>query len=116
LCVRLTSPSPADVLAWRWGSGFLSSAYSDVNLRITELLAEMKMPASLLGPVLSSATLELINNVVSRDQDDARGLIEFAQTLSTERLELFLALLTTDGPLVPMPDTSGPQTRNGGRR
>lgn len=116
LCIRLSAPSANDVLAWRWGSGYFSTAFADMNLRLAELLAQMKMPARLLGPVLSAATLELINNVTSRDQDDARALIEFARTLTTERLELFLALLTTDGPLVPVTDTSGPQTGIGDLR
>ena len=67
------------------------------------------MPAALLGPILTSATLELVNNAASRDPDDRRALVEFVAALTLDRLEQYLALLTTDGPLVPIgkaPETS----------
>ena len=86
------------------------SGFPDLNLRLAELLAELHMPATLLGPVLWSASLDFINNVNSRDQDDHRALVEFVQTLRADRLELYLALLTTDGPLVPMVEGSGEPT------
>ena len=60
------------------------------------------MPASLLGPVLASATLDFVNTTISRDEDDRRGLVEYVNALDRERLEEYLALLTTDGPLVPI--------------
>ena len=82
------------------------STFPDLNLRLAELLAEMQMPASLLGPVLASATLDFVNTAVSRDEDDRRGLTEFVQALDRTRLEQYLALLTTDGPLVPVDETA----------
>jgi len=80
------------------------SSFPDLNLRLAELIAEMQMPASLLGPVLASATLDFVNTAVSRDEDDRRGLVEYVRALDRQRLEQYLALLTTDGPLVPMED------------
>ena len=100
LCLRLLDPRPLDALAGRWDSGILASGFADLNLRLAEILAEMKMPAPLLSPVLAAATLELINTAVSRDQDDRRGLVEFVRTVAAERVELYLALLTSGGPLV----------------
>jgi hypothetical protein len=47
---------------------------------------------------LTSATLDFVNAVISRDPDDRRGLVEFVQALRSEQLEQYLALLTTDGP------------------
>jgi hypothetical protein len=79
-----------------------ASAFPDLNLRLAELLEELHMPAVLLAPILTSATLDFVNSVVSRDPDDRRGLVEFVQALRTERVEQYLALLTTDGPLVPI--------------
>jgi hypothetical protein len=70
------------------------------------------MPAQLLGPVLTSATLDFIETATSRDQDDRRGLVEFVQALRLERVEQYLALLTTDGPLVPV--GSGPEPGGNG--
>ena len=80
----------------------MASAFPDLNLRLAELLSELRLPAALLGPVLTSATLDFVNAVISRDPDDRRGLVEFVQALRSEHLEQYLALLTTDGPLVPI--------------
>jgi hypothetical protein len=65
------------------------------------------MPAALLGPVLASATLDFIDRATSRDQDDRRGLVEFVQALGADRVEQYLALLTTEGPLVPSGEAPG---------
>ena len=93
----MTDRRPFEALTGRWGSGIFASGFPDLNLRLAELLADMQMPAALLGPVLASATLDFINSAPSRDEDDRRGLVEFVQALGPERLEQYLALLTTDG-------------------
>ena len=80
----------------------LASAFPDLNFRIAEILSELQMLAVLLAPILTSATLDFVNSVTSRDQDDRRGLVEFVQALRSDRVEQYLALLTTDGPLVPV--------------
>jgi hypothetical protein len=64
--------------------------------------------------VLTSATLEFINSAISRDPDDRRGLVDFVQGLTTDRVEQYLALLTTDGPLVPIGEDASKV--DGGRR
>jgi hypothetical protein len=102
LCLQLPRREPWEIVAGRWGSGMLMSTFPDLNLRLAELLSEMQMPASLLGPVLASATLDFVTTTISRDEDDRRGLIEYVNTLDRERFEQYLALLTTDGPLVPL--------------
>jgi hypothetical protein len=113
LCLRLLDRRPFEMLVGRWGTGMLPTGFPDLNLRLAELLAEMQMPASLLGPVLASATLDFINTASSRDPDDRRGLVEFVQALNAERLERYLALLTTDGPLVPVGDAGEPAPKTG---
>ena len=113
LCLAVLDRRPWESLAGRWGSGIFASGFPDLNLRLAELLADMQMPAALLGPVLTSAMLEFVNSAASRDEDDRRGLIDYVQALSTERLEQYLALLTTDGPLVPVGETTGRSARSG---
>ena len=108
LCLQLLDRRPWETLAGRRNSGMQASGFPDLNLRLGELLAELQMPAQLLGPVLAAATLDFINTVTSRDQDDRRGLVEFVHALRLERVEEYLALLTTDGPLVPTSDVSQP--------
>ena len=120
-CLQLPQ-RPWEMFAGRWNSGIFASAFPDLNLRLAELLAGLDMPASLLGAVLTSAMLDFVNLAPSRDHDDRRGLVEFLETLRPDRIEQYLALLTTDGPLVPTGETpaaaakdSGGSSREGGR-
>jgi hypothetical protein len=102
LCLQMPDRQPWENFAGRWNDGVLASTFPDLNIRLMELLAELRMPAALLGAVLAPATFDLINTAVSRDQDDRRGLVEFVHGLRADRVEQYLALLTTDGPLVPI--------------
>lgn len=108
LCVQLLDRRPWETIAGRWNRGLLASGFPDLNLRLAELLLELQMPAPLLSPVLAAATIDFIENATSRDPDDRRGPVEFVQALGTDRVEQYLALLTTDGPLVPVGDGPGP--------
>jgi hypothetical protein len=110
LCLQLNDPRPWEALAGRWHSGILASGFPDLNLRLAEFLAELQMPAALLGPVLTSATLDFVDSAASRDQDDWRALVEFVQGLRRDKVEQYLALLTTDGPLVPVGETDKEQS------
>jgi hypothetical protein len=110
LCLQMLDRQPLDPFTGRWGSGIFASAFPDLNLRLAELLNELRMPAALLGPVLTAATPELVTHTVSRDADDRRALVDFVASLTVDRLEQYLALLTTDGPLVPI--GKAPQTMN----
>ena len=101
-CLQFFPRRPWEILAGRRNAGMLASAFPDLNLRLAELLAELRLPAALLGPVLKSATLDFVNTAISRDPDDRRGLVATVQTLRGEHLEQYLALLTTGGPLVPV--------------
>jgi len=105
LCLQVLAPRPWELFAGRWNTGMAASAFPDLNLRLAELLGDLHMPATLLGPVLLAATLDFVNSVTSRDPDDRRGLTEFVQALKSDRVEQYLALLTTDGPLVPLGDS-----------
>jgi hypothetical protein len=112
LCAQVVGRRPWESFAGRESRGIGASAFPDLNLRLAELLTELHMPAALLAPVLSGATSDFIESVITRDLDDRRGLVEFVQGLRLERVEQYLALLTTDGPLVAVEDSSA---QNGGR-
>ena len=116
-CLRVVDRRPWEIFAGRVNAGMPASVFPDLNLRLAELLAELRMPAVLLAPVLTSATLDFVNSAISRDADDRRGLVEFVQGLRSDRVEQYLALLTTDGPLVPIGHASqaGPDPRDGTR-
>lgn len=102
LCLDLIDRGSLDHLAGRWFSGILATGFPDLNLRLAELMSELQMPAALVAPVLAPATLDLIEGAVLRDSDDRRGLVAFVQNLGSSRVAQYLALLTTDGPLVPV--------------
>jgi hypothetical protein len=104
LCLRVVRAQSWEMFAGRWNTGMVASTFPDLNFRLAELLSDLHMPAALLAPVLTSATLDFVNSTVSRDQDDRRGPVEFVQALQSDRVEQYLALLTTDGPLVPVGD------------
>jgi hypothetical protein len=102
LCLEVVAGRPTEIFAGRWNTGMAASVFPDLNLRLAELLSDLHMPATLLAPILTSATLDFVNSVTSRDQDDRRGLAEFVEALTLTRVEQYLALLTSDGPLVPL--------------
>ena len=101
LCLQVIERRPLDVLTGRVNAGMLASGFPDLGLRLAELLADLKMPAALLGGVLAPATFDFVNGAGSRDEDDRRGLVEFVLALRIDRVEEYLAMLTTGGPLVP---------------
>jgi hypothetical protein len=113
LCLRVVDPRPDEMFSGRWHSGVRASTFPDLSLRLAELLAELGMPAPLLGAVLAPAVLDFVNLVVSRDPDDRRGLVEFVQELRVDHLEQYLAALTTDGPLVPLGASPEPAAGSG---
>jgi len=104
LCLQVIDRRTPDMLAARVNAGILASGFPDLGLRLAELLAELKMPAELLGGVLASAMFDFVNGATSRDEDDRRGLTEFVLALRVDRVEEYLAMLTTGGPLVPPRD------------
>jgi hypothetical protein len=121
LCVQLLDRRPWESFAGRWNLGVLASGFPDLNLRLVELLSDLQMPAPLLGPVLAAATIDFTENATSRDPDDRRGPVEFVQALKADRVEQYLALLTTDGPLFPVGDAAdasqaAPAGKPGGTR
>jgi hypothetical protein len=106
-CVQLLDRRPWELFAGRWQSGIFSGAFPDLNLRLAEMLAQLKMPGALLPAVLTAATPDVAETSTSRDHDDRRALVEVVQALKVERLEQYLALLTSDGPLVPEDPSAG---------
>ena len=111
LCLHLPDRRPLDALTGRWESGIFASGFADLNLRLAEMLGDLHMPAVLLASVLPPATADLIDTAVNRGPDDRRGLVEFVQGLQLDRMELYLALLTTDGPLVAARRNAGARGR-----
>jgi len=56
--------------------------------------------------VLNAATPDIAEISTARDHDDRRALVEAVQAMKIERVEQYLALLTSDGPLVPVDNSA----------
>jgi hypothetical protein len=108
LCLQMPGTRPSDFFTGRWHTGVLATSFPDLNLRLAELLTELRMPGTLLPAVLAAATWDFVITVRTRDFDDRQGLVAFVDALTSDRVEQYLALLTTDGPLVPLADGSVP--------
>jgi hypothetical protein len=104
-CLRLPGRLPRSVFTGHPDTGRLASGFPDLSIRLAELLADLHMPASLLPGVLAAATSDLVDRAPGRYAGDMRGLVEYVQGLTADELEQYLALLTTDGPLVLVNET-----------
>jgi hypothetical protein len=107
LCLSMPPTQPRYLWLGHANTGILMSTVPDLNLRITELLAELHMPAVLLPGMLRAATSDLADRAVIRYPDDLRGMTEYIQHLSTDDAEQYLALLTADGSLAPVRASAG---------
>ena len=81
------------------GSQQTATAMPDLNLRVAEVLAELKVPASLFSTVLAYATQDFIDDAPALYDDDWAGIVQFAAQLSRERIEDYVAALVAAGPV-----------------
>jgi hypothetical protein len=89
-------------MAGRPGSGLLPARVADLQLRVAEWLAELKLPAVLAPGVMSQAMWDLAMNAQMADEDDWLAVVRAAQGLSGVRMADHVSALTADGPLVPV--------------
>jgi hypothetical protein len=104
VCTQLGRPQWFLVIG-RWPQGTVATQVADVNLRVALALADLKLPAALAKGVLAAAMQDYVDHVKSLHPDDWLSLVRSAQTISDERIQDYVAGLTTNGPLIP--DTSG---------
>ena len=84
------------------GLDLFSTRFVDLQLRVAELLADLKLPAGLASGVMAYAMWDLVMNAQMADRDDWLAVHRTAQRLSADRLTDYVAALTVDGPLVPV--------------
>jgi hypothetical protein len=101
-CLRLTTPRRWRLLSGRPQLAFMAFGVADLNLHIAEMLGAMRLPAALERHVLLAAVLDFTEEVAPTDYNDWWSLARFAQGISRERIEDYVASATAvDGPLVP---------------
>ena len=101
VCTRLRAPGGWWNLAGRPQVGLLATTVADVNLRVAVLLHDLNLPAALARDVLTAAVQDYIDDVRPSDHDDWLTLVRAAQAISRDRVEDYVAAITSGGALVP---------------
>jgi hypothetical protein len=99
---RLTLRLDWSDVAGHRNADLFSTRVIDLQLRVAELLADFKLPASLASGVTAYAMWDLAMNAKMADWDDWLAVSRTAQQLSSDRMADYVAALTVDGPLVPV--------------
>ena len=101
LCTGLRLDIPWQILAGQTSMGMLPANIPDLNLRVVEISAEMKIPAALARPILAAAVQALLDSANPSDPDDWMTVVRAAQGITREDVEDYMAALTANGTLVP---------------
>ena len=103
---RLTA-GPLPLWPWERYAGrsarLVSCALPDLQMTMAVRLAALELPAMLVVDLLPSAMFELINTAASLHADDFDALAAHVRGFDQVALERHLGLLTTAGPLRPIP-------------
>ena len=83
------------------GAALIAAQVADLQVRVAECLAELRLPAALARGVLSQAVWDLTMTVQVAGWDDWLPVIRAGQALSVERFGDFIsALAAAGGPLI----------------
>jgi hypothetical protein len=108
LCLRFPPREPWDESTGHPSDGQLATMVPDLAVRIAQLLADLGLPAALVPAALVAATPDVMEEARLAGSDDWPTLVRFIRSISRDRAEEYLALLTAIGPLVPVSDEPGP--------
>jgi hypothetical protein len=103
-CSRLQPVPPWQIFTGQLNTGVLPARIADLNLRIAEMSAELKVPAVLSRGILAAAVEDYLDDVQPSDYDDWMAFVRAARRVPRERVEDYTAALTANGPLVPAAD------------
>ena len=98
-CLRFPDPGAWNVLAGREVTRQLASGVADMNLRVAELLFELKVPAALFPGVLAIAIREYLDTVPALYPDDWLALSGHPSQLTRERVEDYVSAVVATGPV-----------------
>lgn len=102
LCTRFPAARAWRVLSGRTQLAMMAATTIDMNLELTQRLADLRLPAALLPFVLTTAMQDYIDHVESADPADRTPLLTYPRTIRRELVADFVAATATlDGPLVP---------------
>lgn len=101
VCSHLSPPGGWVIAAGRPQLGLLATQMADLNLRVAEVLHELRLPAALTPGVLLAATQDFIDEVDPTDASDWLTLVRAAQDLKREHIEDYVSALAAGGALLP---------------
>jgi hypothetical protein len=91
-----------EILAGRRGKGIVASLVPDLALLVAKALHERQLPAILTRSVLAAAAQDFEDDVRLAFDDDWISMVRQVRTLLPQRMDDYIASLTTNGPLVPI--------------
>ncbi len=103
LCTRLIATADWRLLIGRPQLGLMAELVADLNLHVALILRDLHVPAAAAKAVLSAAVQDFIDEVRPTDFNDWLTLVRTAQSVPRERIEDYVAVATSSGPLVPLP-------------
>jgi hypothetical protein len=97
--LAMPGPAPWEDYGGRSEAGQVTTQVPDLTLRLVEETAALQLPASLVPALLAFALDDYWHDVRARFADDWPRLTRQAATLSSARIEDYVAALTGNGPL-----------------
>jgi hypothetical protein len=101
LCTRIAPANQWRLMTGRPQLGLMAETVADLNLHIALMLRDLELPAAVAKAVLSAAVQDFIDEARPTDFNDWLTLVRTAQRVPRERIEDYVAVATSDGPLVP---------------
>jgi hypothetical protein len=100
LCTLMPATGRLTVVAGRPQLGLVATQMADLNLRVAERLQSASLPASLAPAVLAAALQDFIERANPMHPNDWLTLVRAAQAVPDDRIDDYIASLTTGGPLI----------------
>jgi hypothetical protein len=111
LTCRFPWRQPWTTFAGRKGVRVVAGLVPDLAIAVADALSALKLPARLSVGVLAVVTQEMLDTVRVNHDDDWLALVGQARRLSGHSFEDYVATLTYDGPLIPIPQEPRRATR-----
>lgn len=109
-CTQVWPTSAWRLLGGRQQLALAAAVVPDLNFRIAEALADLRLPAVLARPVLAAAVQDFLEDASPTDGGDWWSLSEAARAVSRERIEDYVAAVASvGGALIPDDDFTGAQ-------
>jgi hypothetical protein len=101
VCLRYPAPGLRETLAGRMGTALVTEQFTDLPLRVAEVLADLGLPAVLARSVMAMAAQDVLDAYRPAYIDDWTALGAAVRHVPDVRFVDYIAALTSGGPLVP---------------